>query len=63
VLPPNIKTVWKDEKLKITYVIMAYRKVTDFEAQNAIASLHRTLAKKREKLQPGQTYIIQTIYH
>lgn len=62
-LPPNIKTVVKDKKLKITYVIMAYRKVSEFEAQNAIASLHRTLAKKRKKLQPGQTYIIQTIYH
>jgi hypothetical protein len=63
VLPPNIKAVIKDEKRKITYVILAYRKVTDFEANNAIASLHRTLARKREKLQPGQTYIIQTIYH
>ena len=62
-LPPNIKTVVKNEKLKITYVIMAYRKVTEFEANDAIASLHRTLAKKKEKLQPGQTYILQTIYH
>jgi hypothetical protein len=62
-LPPNVKTVVKDEKLKITYVIWAYRKVTDFEASDSIASLHRTLAKKKQKLQPGQTYIIQTIYH
>jgi hypothetical protein len=62
-LPPNIKTVVKDEKLRITYVIMAYRKVTDFEARDAIASLHRSLAKSRDKLQPGKTYIIQTIYH
>ena len=62
-LPPDVKTVVKDEKRKITYVIWAYRKVTDFERDEAIASLHQTLAKNREQLQSNRTYHIRTIYH
>jgi hypothetical protein len=62
-LPPDIKTVVKDEKRKITYVIWAYRKVTDFEANDAIAGLHRQLAKDRQRLESGKTYQIVTIYH
>ncbi len=62
-LPPNIKTIVKDEKRKITYVIWAYRKVTDFEAKDAIAGLHRILAKAKRKLESGKTYEILTIYH
>jgi len=61
-LPPNIKTVRKDTKLKITYVIWSYRKLTEFEINATIAGCWRQ-KKKKDRPQPGQTIIIPTIFH
>ena len=62
-LPPDVKTVFKDEKLQITYEIWAYRKVTEFEVQAQIGLFLRQMAKKKKKLKPGKTYGIVTSYH
>jgi hypothetical protein len=61
-LPPDVKTVVKDEKQKITYVIWSYRKLTDYEINATIAGCWRK-KRKRDQPQPGQTIIIPTIFH
>jgi hypothetical protein len=60
-LPPDVKTVVKDEKQKITYVIWSYRKLTDFEINAAIASCWQQ--KKKDRPKPGQTIVIPTLFH
>jgi len=59
-LPPNIKTVEKDEEKKITYVIWSYRKLPEYEVQETIVSCW---CQKKDRPQPGQTIVIPTIFH
>jgi hypothetical protein len=61
-LPPDVKTVVKDEKQKITYVIWSYRRLTDYEIKATIAGCWRT-KRKKDRPQPGQTIVIPTIFH
>jgi len=59
---PDVQTVVKDEKRNITYVILAYRKLTELEVRDAIASVHASLKKKRRKVEPGKRYTVETQY-
>jgi hypothetical protein len=53
---PNIKTVLRDKKNKITFVILAFRKMRDRkEALDVIGSM---LGKRKPK--PGQVYTFLT---
>ncbi|MDX6559123.1 MAG: hypothetical protein QOF72_2172 [Blastocatellia bacterium] len=61
-LPPNVKTLVKDEKRKITYEIWSYRKLTDYEINATIAGCWRA-KRKKDRPHPGQTIVIRTIFH
>lgn len=62
-LPPDVTNVILDKEKKIRYEVMAYRKLTREEMMDSVARLILTLKKKRKNVQPGQTYVILTIYH
>jgi len=52
--PPNIKTVLRDKKNRITFVILAYRKMRD--RKEALEVAYGTLGKAKPK--PGHTYTV-----
>ena len=60
---PDVKNVMLDRERRIRYEIMAYRKLQRHEMLDAVASLHQTLKRKRQKIERGRTYVILTIYH
>jgi hypothetical protein len=60
---PDVKTVVKDQRRNITYVIWAYRTVTQDEAQKAVADIHKQLADDGKEPRFGNTYEILTAYH
>lgn len=60
--PPNVRNVMLDKERGVRYEILAYRKLTQAEMLEAVASLWRQLRKKRLKLpKKGDTFVIQTI--
>ncbi|MET0625727.1 MAG: hypothetical protein ABW250_22520 [Pyrinomonadaceae bacterium] len=59
---PNVRNVILDKKRDVRYEIIAYRKLTQAEMEEAVASLWRQLRRKRLKLpKKGDRFIIETI--
>ncbi len=56
---PNIDNVLKDPKKNITYIIMAYRKLT--REKMVLAVRHYHSQRKAKKPKRGQTITIYTI--
>lgn len=57
---PTVKSTIKDAEKNITYVVLAYRKLTREEMVSSVR--HFWAQKKRPKVKPGETVIIETIY-
>lgn len=61
-LPPNVCTTAKDEKYNVTYHVMAYRKLRDYELMEQIRSLHSQKSVRRlKKPLRNRTFTILTI--
>jgi predicted transcriptional regulator len=57
---PTVKNIIKDDRKNITFVILAYRKLTKEEMVDTVRSLWSQ--KKPPKILPGQEVVIETIY-
>ena len=55
---PNIKTVIRDDKNKITFVVLAYRKMRD--RQETVEVIQSMLGKTKPI--PGRTYTFLTTF-
>jgi hypothetical protein len=59
---PKVRSVILDKERGVRYEILAYRKLTQAEMEEAVASLWRQMRRKRLKPpKKGQTIIIETI--
>lgn len=56
---PDVRNVIRDEEGDITYVVMAYRKLSRPELVQAVR-VFRT--QHRKKIKPGTTITIQTLH-
>lgn len=59
---PTIQTTARDERMNITFQIMAYRALTKSEVLQTVANFAAEQRRRRKKVQPNRVFRILTLF-